>query len=836
MRKLYTLLSLLLIFTLIGSTQQAEAQTASQTVRVAFLPEMYGFYIIEDNGDYSGYNYDYLMNVAQHTNWEYEFVVIEEGSVSASLMKAEEMMLSGDLDLVGPYSATSPNIANFETGEQNYGVYRYCYYSARNDNTISQDNYFLQENLKVGLVEYYTELNDLFFQMAEHMNIIVEPVYVQSHGEMIELILNEEVDTIINLDMSSHSEYLNYLTTVQRIPFYFASTKGNTQLIADLDEAIRRIETVEPAIHQRLLDTYFGTSYQGNFIVSEYEKEFLAEIDSIKIGLLRDIPPYQYINDKGEADGITIDILTKLEKIVGIPYEVFWYDSLPEISHAIDSQEIDIVGSLSNNYKLAHSLDVTLTSPYISGGVYWIKNENSGENLLPMYHYVSGTIPFFQSEELTMVWDMKEALDSVSNNKDVSVICDPYIADYYLSLYSYDNLTVQSVSNVLNEMTLGVGNHMDVSVIGVLNRAILFLDSYSVDEIVYNHTSVKPEVSYMDLFSEYAFEINMVLIIISAFIIYSVYGTSKKFRELSRRDGLTKLYNTGYFREYVENKLSKISSGVLILVDIDFFKDVNDNYGHSTGDKIIQQVAQHMVGLRQSKGFYARVGGDEFALLIEGKINKEELEKEATEFLKSMAENETGIPATLSIGGFIFEDSVEYEMLYKNADKVLYKVKETGRNGFLLTDSVDNTSLDKASNLLNYAMFQQKVTQLISTEIPSKNHALMLIHLKNIHIVSDDYISGFFDEVAGRIKKQVRQHDFLCAKEDSSFLLFLSSCGTSQNLSDCRLRIEKSLNEPFVSNSEEFSIQTKVTVKMYPEDGSTYPELIEKLNGNTGDL
>ncbi|MFI3249714.1 MAG: diguanylate cyclase [Eubacteriales bacterium] len=830
MKKLYAIFSLLLAFVVLGATQEIQAQGTSQTVRVAFLPEMYGFYMIEDNGDYSGYNYDYLMNVAQHTNWEFDFVVIEEGSVSASLAKAEEMLISGDLDLVGPYSATSPNIANFETGDKNYGIYRYCYYSARNNNTISQDNYFLQENLKVGLVKYYTELNDLFFQHIERMGLVVEPVYVESHGEMIDLFLNEEIDTIINLDMSSHSEYLNYLTTVQRIPFYFASTKGNTALIAELDDAITSIETIEPAIHQRLLGTYFGTNYRGDFLVSEHEGKLLDEIESVKIGLLRNIPPYQYINEEGEADGISVDIMEKLEIILDIPYEVVWFDNLQEISYAIKSQEIDIVGSLSNNYNLAHSLDITLTSPYISGGVYWIKNEDSTENVLPMYHYVSDTIPFYQREDLEMVWDMKEALDSVSKSRDISVICDPYIADYYLSLYQYDNISVQSISNVLNEMTFGVGNHIDDSVIGVFNRAILFLDSYEIDEIIYNHTSVKPEVNLIDLFNQYSFEINMILIIIFCFVLYLVYGASKKFRELSRRDGLTKIFNSGYFREYVERKLLKITSGVLILVDIDFFKDINDSHGHNMGDKIIQQVAKHMVGLGNSKGFYARVGGDEFALLLEGTIDKDQLEKEATAFLKAMAENETGIPATLSIGGFIFDSAIEYETLYKNADKVLYKVKETGRNGYLLTDSVDSVSLDKASTLLNYEIFQQKVTQLLSSDLSSKNHALMLIHLENVPSESDQHITEFFEEVAARIKKQVRQHDFLCAKENSSFLLFLSSCGTSQNLSDCKLRIEKSLNQPFTYDLEEFSVQTKVTVAMYPADGDSYPALMEKLN------
>ncbi len=829
MKKIQILSCLLLLWSILSLPLEAQAQTTGDTVRVAFLPEMYGFYTIEDNGSYSGYNYDYLMNVAQHTNWVYEFIVIEEGTVSASLAKAEEMMIAGELDLVGPYSGTSARFNDFETGENNYGVYRYCYYSARNNYAVSRDNYFLKDNLTVGLVSYYTDLNEAFFRQIENSEFDVTPVYAQSHSEMIDMLLNEEVDTIINLDMSSHSEYLTYLTTVQRIPFYFASTKGNSALIADLDEAIAAIEIIEPEIHQRLLNTYFGIRYEGEFMFAEEETALLAEIDSFKVGFLSNVPPYQYTNDQGEDVGITIEILDKLEEIIGIPFEVYWYDNLQDLSFAIASEEIDLIGTLSNNYTLAHSLDVTLTTPYISGGVYWLRNENSSENITSTYHYVSGNIPFYNKDALTMVWDLKETLDTMEHSGGISVICDPNITDYYLSLYEYDNITVQAVSNVLNELSFGVGNHIDVTVIGMLNRAILFLDTYEVDELIFKHTSVKPEYSYWDLIGDHAFEINFVLILIVSCVSFSIYRTSRKFRELSRRDSLTKLYNSGYFHEYVENKLEKLTSGALILVDIDFFKDVNDTHGHHMGDEIIKEVAKNLLELGRSTGFYARVGGDEFALLLEGVTDKAQLEKDATEFLNKMHNNETGIPATLSIGAFLFQTQTEYKTLYKNADKVLYKVKENGRNGFLVTDTIDDATLTKTSNLLNHEIFKQKVTQLISTEMPSKNHALLLIHLKNMDKLEGNALEELTDKVVELIKNQVRQYDFLCSQEENSFLLFLSSCGTPQHLSECKQRIEDSLQQPIVIDTKEIQIQTKISVGMYPENGSTFVELMDTI-------
>lgn len=61
-------------------------------LRVAFLPQQEGFYFIEENGGFAGYNYDYLMEIAEYTGWDYEFVLIDDGWNSYNI--AKEMLLN----------------------------------------------------------------------------------------------------------------------------------------------------------------------------------------------------------------------------------------------------------------------------------------------------------------------------------------------------------------------------------------------------------------------------------------------------------------------------------------------------------------------------------------------------------------------------------------------------------------------------------------------------------------------------------------------------------------------------------------------------------------------
>lgn len=644
---------------------------------------MFGFYKVQEHGYYSGYNYDYLLNVMQHTNWDCEFIMIDEGSVSASLKKAEEMLYDGEIDLLGPFSATSTRFDDFEVTSRNYGVYRYNFYSARNNYAITQDNFFLQDTLRVALVEHYTDLNEKFLHVMEDVLIDIDISYVQSHAETLDLLLSEEVDCIINLDMSSNAEYLDYLSTIERIPFHFASTKGNTELIAELDDAIRKIEIIEPDIHQILLEKYFGTRYDTDFLFMDEELSQLESLDSFKVGLLANVPPYQSINEYGENVGITVDILNIFEEILGIPFEIVWVETHDLLLDAILAEEIDLIGTLPSDYPLAQSLAVTLTNSYISSSAYWMKSRNEVENPEILFHFVSSIIPFYAKEEMNTTVNIERALHNMEKQGTVSVFCDPYIADYFLILNQHENIEVHTVTDVLSEISFGVGGHIDENLIGMLNRAILYLDSYEIDEIIYNNTSITPKYGFWDFITDNALIINAIFLFFGVCILISVYSTSKKFRELSRRDSLTKLYNAGYFHEYAEEKIPHLTSGAFILVDIDYFKNVNDTYGHHSGDDIIKLVAINMTKIGNNAHFYGRVGGDEFAILVEKETSKEELELQTRAFLDAMLSNETGIPTTLSIGGFLITEPTQYNDLYKNADKVLYQVKEQGRNGFL---------------------------------------------------------------------------------------------------------------------------------------------------------
>ncbi len=158
-----------------------------------------------------------------------------------------------------------------------------------------------------------------------------------------------------------------------------------------------------------------------------------------------------------------------------------------------------------------------------------------------------------------------------------------------------------------------------------------------------------------------------------------------KLMNLSKRDQLTKLYNRTYLEKYIETLESKKYS--IAMIDIDFFKKINDTYGHKVGDDVLKYIASVLNKL-SSTGEVFRIGGEEFLIIShETKLNLFKLvedvrkEIEQKDIIEKGMENKARIiKITISSGITDSEDGITFEDVQNRADQELYKVKGAGRN------------------------------------------------------------------------------------------------------------------------------------------------------------
>ncbi|MBN2654770.1 MAG: diguanylate cyclase [Nitrospirae bacterium] len=158
------------------------------------------------------------------------------------------------------------------------------------------------------------------------------------------------------------------------------------------------------------------------------------------------------------------------------------------------------------------------------------------------------------------------------------------------------------------------------------------------------------------------------------------------------RDYLTGLYNRKFFMERFNEEIAWAvrynEPFSVVIMDIDFFKRINDTYGHSCGDEVLKQAAKRISLAVRTEDIAARYGGEEFILLMPNTNGDSALsvcERIRCAFLNKpfvCQDLDKGIPVTISQGLTIFSEGMEpsIDKLISRADEALYKAKEGGRN------------------------------------------------------------------------------------------------------------------------------------------------------------
>ncbi|XOZ32591.1 putative bifunctional diguanylate cyclase/phosphodiesterase [Halomonadaceae bacterium KBTZ08] len=169
--------------------------------------------------------------------------------------------------------------------------------------------------------------------------------------------------------------------------------------------------------------------------------------------------------------------------------------------------------------------------------------------------------------------------------------------------------------------------------------------------------------------------------------------------EAAHYDRLTGLPNRYFFHERLEQQCHaatrKVECFALLFLDLDRFKYVNDSLGHSAGDELLRQVARRLQRVVQGRGFLARMGGDEFAILLSRREDMEHRESLVRELIANLSHPYELLGErsfiTVSLGVALFPlDGRDAETLTRNADVAMYSAKNHGRNHWSYFRESDN--------------------------------------------------------------------------------------------------------------------------------------------------
>ena len=272
---------------------------------------------------------------------------------------------------------------------------------------------------------------------------------------------------------------------------------------------------------------------------------------------------------------------------------------------------------------------------------------------------------------------------------------------YYIS--SYKNAEEKIVVDTINEEIINSFKENKLQNFKNILKRIDFLIKYETQVAFKERKNFLEDYEKM---KSYLF-FNMLLILLISFsiIVYIIFQVIKKDRQLtvlnkkykldSITDSMTNLHNRKYFDTIFDN-MPFISNAnnwkcAFIMIDIDYFKQYNDTYGHDMGDEALKKIALTIKEYFNKKyEFTFRLGGEEFGVVLFD-ISKDILENCLKEMNKRVLElqiehkNSKILPVlSISMGAIIYEPNsyISANKLYKQADECLYESKQNGRNQY----------------------------------------------------------------------------------------------------------------------------------------------------------
>jgi len=167
----------------------------------------------------------------------------------------------------------------------------------------------------------------------------------------------------------------------------------------------------------------------------------------------------------------------------------------------------------------------------------------------------------------------------------------------------------------------------------------------------------------------------------------------KNLEHKANHDGMTGLANRDAFHRHLSNIKQSSGRGYLLMIDADRFKQINDVHGHDAGDRALLAVAKAISGSLRSVDFGARIGGEEFAIILDGASSEdafliaERVRANIEKMTIATAEGKQ-LKVTVSIGGAAFGPQSRTKEIMRAADSRLYEAKRNGRNMVCLDSKV----------------------------------------------------------------------------------------------------------------------------------------------------
>lgn len=532
---------------------------------------------------------------------------------------------------------------------------------------------------RVGVVYNDSNIGKYLDSFVEYSN------YIRLY-EALEL---GEVDCIfVPSDLFMYQSAANELREVKVAEYsgsawYFVSDKPN--LITILNKVMGRMQTVE-----EYADTFVNHQNSLNSKLYDIEKKthewLFYDKPMMRVGVY-EMAPFMYQN--GESVGGLLDyIIKQIKANFGMEFE-FVFGEYEELKGLYDSGELDILPVFDFDFgSVGYDVYQGQLNAYANYDQLLVHDEISKNASLKMGS-ILGPVVYSQeflsfnhlnSRGLVIDSTLSHLIESLDQEIQYLVM-DPVYLDYFeqYELYQKGKMGKYTFSLLVQD------DPFYRNLFDAISKRDFLDDKYSnllaTEMYLYEMSKLRDNLYSMQqqrLILLGVFIVTMVVVV----VLYRQRYVDKKTEYLKYTDYATGLLNRLGYQQEMEKVLKKRQKCAFMIFDIDYFKSINDTYGHLVGDKVIEHVAHTIKRCTRKGDIICRLGGDEFVLCL----MVDDMEKICAileVIQQEMFDYSEELKVTASIGVTMYEgQDCSLEVLYHEADQALYVSKKKGRNQF----------------------------------------------------------------------------------------------------------------------------------------------------------
>lgn len=741
------LAALLALFFLLTVVSPGISADDRRKIRVGY-PIQSGMSEIGSDGDYQGYTYEYLQEIAQYTGWAYEFVPIPEEDAPVPLLM--DMLEQGHIDLLGPLTPTASNMERFSFPGYSYGTSYSALYVLDENKVLNETNYQEVNGMRIAVQKNSSmQISNLQNFFASN-SIDAKLVYCEDESTLVEAVRTGQADALLGTDAALF-DGMRIIAKFAPTPFYFATTKGNASIISSLNLSIQKINVSDPYFSARLYEKYFSQKPDHVFL-SESEKEYIRLRAPIQVEVIPDRAPFQSFTDSDEFVGVTRTVLDSIAAQTGLRFEFF------PAGTGQPNQTYDLLAGVPYDYQLAEQYNFSMTRPFAQSQIVMISNRSMDNGNLAEKRLVMPQGLYIESHngsEVVRKRSVWECIAAVNSGEADYSFANGYTASYYTNQGIYKNIILTPQTGMEQQICLGVMKPVDVDLLTILNKCILsMVNDGTIQTILYAHTApIRNQFSVSFLIANYPTQCFLVFALAAGLILGAVvWGV----RVRAKADKMLALTGERYMM------LAEVSNEYLFEYDYGA-----DKLSLSPKLAFLFGCRQLLPNWRQNAEFSGDILSYDPAGLLNHQTKKDKFDRELLLPLPDKAR------CWFRLVGIT---------LYNRNDTPAYLVgkltnvqKEMEEKGYLL----EKSQRDGLTGVYNASTSRELISSYLENR-PEREAAALLIadvdSFKSVNDILGHYVGDeVLKDVAARFHSQVRKTDIVGRLGGDEFIILMKN-------------------------------------------------------------